>query len=74
VFSVPEPSVEVGDVLHASGMFFASNLHMDMGKTIGQSLRFDFLGFYIFGSSFASPSGQIHVRKTIKLLVQPSYS
>jgi len=34
-FPVPEPSNEVGDVFICIGVFFASNFHMAMGKSIG---------------------------------------
>jgi len=54
----------VGDVFKSSGMLFASNLHLEIGKTIGQSTRSEqFWIFYNCGSSFASPSGKTHFRK-----------
>jgi len=54
-----------GKCLNASGVCFASNLHIwkwvkswEIGK-----IR-TFWDFFNFGSSFASPSGKIHFRKT----------
>jgi len=44
-------------------MCFASNLHMEIGKIIENRKDPNILGFYNFGSYFASPSGKIHVRK-----------
>ena len=39
-------------------------LGMEIGKIITKSIRSEHLGFYNFGRSFASPSGEIHFRKT----------
>ena len=60
--------------MNASGVFVASNLHVDMGKTIVQSIRskhfwiFTMLGYY-----FARPSGD-HIfgnhKNTMKLNIK----
>jgi len=39
-------------------MFFASNLHMEMGKTIGQSIRSQDLGIFQFWELFCQPFGK----------------
>jgi len=44
---------------------FALNSHVEMGKTIVQSIDSKHLGIVIFwGSAFASPSGRTRFRKT----------
>ena len=74
-----------GTCLNASGMFFAWNLHMEMGKTIGQSIRSEHFGILQFGEFFCQPFGEIHFRKTdpkrkskssknVKVFKQPNYS
>ena len=56
-----------GTCLNASGVFFASNLHVEMSKTIAQAMRSKhFWIFTMFGGSLASPLGRIHVRKNLK--------
>ncbi len=44
-----------GTCLNASGMFFESNLHMEMGEAIGQSIRFEHFGILQFGDFFCQP-------------------
>jgi len=53
--SVPEPSKEVGDVFKCIGDVFTVNLHMEMGKTIGQSIISEHLGVLQFGELFCQP-------------------
>ena len=43
-----------GTCLNASGVFVASNLHMEMGKTIGQSIRSEHFWILHFGEFFCS--------------------
>jgi len=54
----------VGDVFKSiRGVFVASNLHMGIGTTIGQSIRSEHFRIFNFGSYFASPSGKIQFSK-----------
>jgi len=39
-------------------MFFASILHMEMGKTIGQTIRSEHLGILQFWEFFCQPFGE----------------
>jgi len=50
--------------LNASGVFFTLNMHVEMGKTIGKSMRSKHLGISTFrGGFFASPWGRTHFRQ-----------
>ncbi len=44
--------------LNASGVFAASNLHMEMGKHIGKSIRSEHVGILQFGKLFCQPFGE----------------
>jgi len=47
-----------GTCLNASGVFFASNLHMEMGKTIGHTIRSEHSGILRFWEFFCQPFGK----------------
>ena len=47
-----------GTCLNASGMCFASNLHMEMGKIIRKSIRSEHLGILQFWEFFCQPFGE----------------
>ena len=47
-----------GTCLNASGMCFASNLHMEMGKIIGKSIRSEHFGILQFWEFFCQPFGE----------------
>jgi len=40
------------------GCFFASNLHMEIGKSIGQTIRSEHFGFLQFWEFFRQPFGE----------------
>jgi len=63
-----------GMCLDASGLFLASNLHVDMLNAIVKSIESTHLGILnIWGGSFASPSGRTHFRKsTPKTQIDPN--
>ena len=75
-----------GTCLNASGLFFASNLHVQMGKTIRQSIRSELFGIFTIlgvlspaprGNTFAKKRTQNEKRKShknIKFFKQPKYS
>jgi len=44
--------------LDASGMCFASNLHVEMGKIIGKSIRSEHFGILQFWEFFCQPFGE----------------
>jgi len=86
-FPVPEPAKEAGDVFKCIGSVFASNLHMEMGKIIGKSIRSEDLGILQFWEFFCQPFGENTFsknapktkngklkKKTLKFLKQPNYS
>ena len=47
-----------GTCLNASGMCFASNLHMEMGKIIRKSIRSEHFGILQFWEFFCQPFGE----------------
>jgi len=47
-----------GTCLNASGMFFASSLHMEMRRTIGKCMRSEHLRILQFGELFCQPFGE----------------
>jgi len=49
---------KLGTCLIASGVFVASNLHVDLGKTIGQSIRSKHFGFLNFGGYIGQLFGE----------------
>jgi len=50
------PSKQVGDVFNASGLFFASNAYVEMGKTIVESVESKHVVIlYHFGECFCQP-------------------
>jgi len=55
---VPEHSKEIGDVFKCIGSVFASNLHMEMGKIIGKSIRSEHFGILQFWEFFCQPFGE----------------
>jgi len=55
----PEPSKEVADVFKCiAGVFVASNLHMKMGKTSGQSISSEHFGIPQLWEFFCQPFGE----------------
>jgi len=47
-----------GTRLNASGVCFAWNLHMEMGKIIGKSIRSEHFGILQFWEFFRQPFGE----------------
>jgi len=53
-----------GTCLNASGMFFASSFHMEIGKTITKSIRSEYFGILQLWEFFCQPFGENIFRKT----------
>ena len=51
-------SKRVGDVFKCIGDVFSSNLHLEMGKTVGQPIRSDHFGILHFWEFFGQPLGE----------------
>jgi len=63
VFSLPDHSEEVGDVFKCIGDGFCIELHREMGKTIGKSIRSEHFGILQFWEFFCQPFGENQLSK-----------